>query len=247
MENELKPFWNKYFKFDWKFGLLLLVIVCVPRFLLVLKANQTGNYGPIGAIMVLFAVIPFIFLSRYGRDKIGIRQTKKIGILILSIVSGLAASLILYFIGNELYGNSFANWYVYIANSYNIPEVISADDKLILFMVMAGTGMVFSPIGEELFFRGIVHSSFANSFGDKKASIIDSFAFALVHISHFGLIFINQQWQLLAGPTVIWVFSMFCVSILFFLCRRKTGSILGAILCHAAFNLGMIYCIFYLL
>ena len=48
--------------------------------------------------------------------------------------------------------------------------------------------MIFSPIGEELFFRGIVHSSFAKSIGNFKASIIDSVAFALTHISHFGTI-----------------------------------------------------------
>nr|WP_252735994.1 CPBP family intramembrane glutamic endopeptidase [Zobellia sp. B3R18] len=105
--------------------------------------------------------------------------------------------------------------------------------------------MTFSPIGEEFFFRGIVHSSMATSLGDRKASLIDSSAFALVHISHFGLVFVNQEWRFLLVPTIIWVLSMFCVSILFYICRKRSGTILGAILCHAAFNLGMIYCIFY--
>jgi membrane protease YdiL (CAAX protease family) len=112
---------------------------------------------------------------------------------------------------------------------------------------MAIVGMTFSPIGEELFFRGIVHSSFAKSFGDKKASIIDSSAFAIIHISHFGLVFINNQWDLLIIPTVIWVLSMFFISISFYKCREKSGSLFGAMICHSAFNLGMIYCIFYLL
>jgi len=39
---------------------------------------------------------------------------------------------------------------------------------------MAITGITFSPIGEELFFRGIIHSSFAKSIGDKKASLVDN-------------------------------------------------------------------------
>ncbi|WP_211229815.1 CPBP family intramembrane glutamic endopeptidase [Olivibacter sitiensis] len=95
---------------------------------------------------------------------------------------------------------------------------------------------IFSPIGEELFFRGIVHSSFAKSFGNLKASIIDSSAFALVHISHFGLVFINNEWKFLTVPTIIWVISMFLVGILFYLCRKKSGSVLGAIICHSAFN-----------
>ena len=107
--------------------------------------------------------------------------------------------------------------------------------------------MIFSPIGEELFFRGIVHSSFANSIGDKKASIADGSAFALTHISHFGLVYINNKWDFFAIPTIIWVLGMFLVSLLFFKCRQNSGSIVGAIVCHAAFNLGMIYCIFYLI
>jgi hypothetical protein len=46
---------------------------------------------------------------------------------------------------------------------------------------------------------------------------------------------------------LIWVLAMFFVSILFFLFRKYSDSLLGAIICHAGFNLGMIYCIFYLL
>ena len=110
---------------------------------------------------------------------------------------------------------------------------------------MALTGMTFSPIGEELFFRGIVHSSFEKSIGEKKASIVDSCAFALTHISHFGLVFINNQWNFFMIPTIIWVTSMYLVSRLFFTFRKYSGSILGAMICHSAFNLGMIYCIFY--
>src|SRR5664279_6450127 len=72
-----------------------------------------------------------------------------------------------YAIGHLLYGGSFENWYVYIGKSYKIPPGISSHDKTILFTVMVLTGMTFSPIGEELFFRGIVHSSFAESIETK--------------------------------------------------------------------------------
>src|SRR5690606_22057988 len=129
--------------------------------------------------------------------------------------------------------------------SYNIPPEIDPKSNLIMFGMMALTGMIFSPIGEELFFRGIVHSSFASSVGNKRASIIDSSAFALVHISHFGLVFNNQEWQFLTIPTVIWVLSMFSVSLIFYHFKKKSDSIIGAIICHSAFNLGMIYSIFY--
>ena len=247
MENELKIFWRKFFNFNWKFGLFLILIICIPRFVLVLNANETANYSFIGLIMTISAIVPFIFLSKYGRKVIGLTKPKTFSWLIFAFFLGLIFSILLYFFGELIYKNSFENWYVYIGKSYNIPFEIKPNDKLIMFVIMAVTGTIFSPIGEELFFRGIVHSSFAKSVGNFKASIIDSSAFALTHISHFGLVFINNEWKFFTIPTIIWVVSMFIVSILFYLCRKKSDSLLGAIICHSAFNLGMIYCIFYMI
>lgn len=247
MSNELRPIWNRFFSFDWKVGLFLILIVCIPRFALVLYANVFGNYGSIGLIMTISAIVPFIFLSKYGQKEIGITKSKKFKPLLVAFLSGLFVSIILYLLGEILYGNAFENWYAYIGKSYKIPLDISQGDRRILFIIMVLVGMTFSPIGEELFFRGIVHSSFARSIGEKKASVVDGSAFALTHISHFGLVFINNKWDFFIVPTMIWGTSMFLISLLFFVCRKKTGSILGAIICHSAFNLGMIYCIFYLI
>lgn len=247
MEYELRPFWRKHFSFNWKFGLFLIFLVCVPRFILVLNANTSGNYGSIGMIMLVSALAPFIFLTKFGRKEIGLKKPEKYYWLLIAFVSGLVFSLLLYYLGQGLYGNSYENWYTYIGKSYKIPPDINLQDKRILFVIMAITGMTFSPVGEELFFRGIVHSSFARSIGESKASLVDSAAFALTHISHFGLVFISNQWSFLPMPAFIWVVAMFLASLLFFACKKYSGSIAGAIVCHAAFNLGMIYCIFYLL
>lgn len=238
MNKELKSFWSRFFDFNWKFGLFLVLIVCIPRFILVLFANSSGNYKFIGLIMVISAIAPFLFLTKLGRKEIGIAKPQSFKWLFIALASGLIASILLHFIGKTLYDNSFQNWYQYIAKSI---------DKSKGFSVIAITSMIFSPIGEELFFRGIVHSSFAKSIGEKKASIVDSSAFALTHISHFGLVFLNNEWNFFIIPTTIWVTGMFLVSLLFYTSRKQTGSILGAILCHSAFNFGMIYCIFYLL
>lgn len=246
MENGLKLFWNRFFKPDWKFGLFLLLLICIPRFILVLKANETGNYSFIGMIMFVSALVPFIFLNKHGRKQIGICKPKKLFPLVYALAAGIGFSYAMYLLGDWFYGNTYENWYVYIGKSYNIPEGISGLDKRIMFAIMAITGMTFSPIGEELFFRGIVHNSFANSVGDKRASVIDSSAFSLIHISHFGLVFINNQWDFYLLPALIWVLGMFLVSVLFFQMKRIAGSIWGAVFCHAGFNLAMIYCIFYL-
>jgi membrane protease YdiL (CAAX protease family) len=190
-------------------------------------------------------MIPFIFLNKHGRKQIGLTKTNKLKLLAYALIAGVVFSFFLYLIGFWLYGNTYENWYEYIGKSYNIPDGIQGQEKIIMFAIMAITGMTFSPIGEEFFFRGIVHNSFANSLGDKKASVIDSLAFALTHISHFGLVFINNSWDFYLFPALIWVSSMFLVSVLFFQMKRITSSIWGAVLCHSGFNLGMIYCIFY--
>ncbi|WP_460639985.1 lysostaphin resistance A-like protein [Larkinella harenae] len=245
MTNELRPFWNRYFSLNWQLGLFLLLIICVPRFILVLKANSTGNYSLIGVIMVFSAICPFVFLSRSGRQKAGLAKPRRYGGLLVAFLAGLIFSILLYYAGHILYGNTDENWYTYIGRSYKIPERIEPPAKTILFAVVAGTSMLFSPVGEELFFRGIVHASFANSIGDKKASLVDSSAFAITHLSHFGLVFVDNQWRFFPLPAFAWVLSMFLVSRLFFFCKTYSGSIAGAICCHSAFNLGMTYCIFY--
>jgi membrane protease YdiL (CAAX protease family) len=212
-----------------------------------MNANSTGNYGYIGLIMVLSALSPFVFLTKHGRKEIGMTRPGKYYWLLFAFVGGLIFSFALYYAGDILYGNTFQNWYNYIGRSYKIPTGITSHDRAILFSIMALTSMIFSPVGEELFFRGIVHASFARSIGERKASVVDSSAFALTHVSHFGLVFINNQWSFLTAPALIWVAGMFLVSVMFFIFKKYTGSILGSIFCHAAFNLGMTYCIFYLL
>jgi uncharacterized protein len=49
--------------------------------------------------MVISAIIPFIFLSKKGRKKIGISSSTKIGTLTLSLLTGIALSFLLYLIG----------------------------------------------------------------------------------------------------------------------------------------------------
>ncbi|WP_034256398.1 CPBP family intramembrane glutamic endopeptidase [Adhaeribacter aquaticus] len=245
IDTELRLTWNKLIHFNWIFGLILLLTVCVPRFWMVLHANQTGNYGNIGIIMAISALIPFIFLSKDGRKQIGITKPKNYSWIVYSFLSGIAISTLIFVLGYLLYTNSLDNWYVYIGKSYNIGTDLTIQDRLIYFIIFAVTGMCFSPIGEELFFRGIVHASFSSSLGERKATIIDSLAFALTHLAHFGIVYIYGSWGFLFIPSILWVLAMFITSLVFIQCKKMTGSIIGAIASHAGFNVSMIYFIFY--
>ena len=151
MEKQLRPFWHKHFSFDWQFGLFLILIICIPRFILVLIANSSGNYGSIGLIMTVSAIAPFVFLSKFGQSNVGITKPKNYRWLVVAFVAGLLASILLHFLGQFMYGSSYENWYTYIGKSFKIPEGINPTDRTIRFAISAFIGMTFSPIGEELF------------------------------------------------------------------------------------------------
>lgn len=244
---ELRPIWRRLFSFDWQLGLFLLIVICVPRFYIVLLANETASYNNIAIMMVISTLLPFVFLNKKGLKEIGLTKPRKFLWIPLSLILGFAFALSLGLIGNAIYGQSMQNWYAYIGLSYNLPESIGSHDKLILFLAMAVSGMIFSPFGEEFLFRGIVHSSFAQSVGQTKASLIDSLAFAVVHLSHFGFVFLCGTWDFFALPALIWCSAMFLLGLMFYQCRRRSGSLFGAVIAHSGFNLGMIFCIFYLL
>lgn len=242
-----KLFRFKHFKFSWQLGLTLILLFSIPRFFLVLEANKTGNYQFTSFVFVVMILSPFLLLTKQGRNAIGMKMPGSFKWLVLSFILGVLASTLAFYLGKLLYQDTIENWFVYISKSYSsIPaSELNGDGKFTFFAMFALVGMTFSPIGEELMYRGLIHENFVPKFGNRKASILDSLAFGLVHLSHFGLIFRSGSWELLLIPGMIWVTLMYFSSRLFFFCKSKTQSIFGAILCHAGFNFGMTYFIFY--
>jgi len=234
-------------KFNWQFGLTLILLFGIPRIILVLEANRTGNYNFTSLIFVVMWLTPFLVLKKDGRNLMGIKKPLRKQWLLYSFLLGIAMCVVVFFLGEYLYQQSTENWFVYISNSYGgIPsDGFTGKVKLIYFALFAIIGMTFSPIGEELLYRGLIHQSFVSRFGEKWASVIDSLAFALVHLAHFGIVFVNGAWQLYGVPALLWMILMFLTSRLFFLCKSKSDSIYGAVLGHAGFNLAMTYFIFY--
>lgn len=245
MEPYLRSYWRRWFRFDWKFGLALILLFGVPRFFLVLSSNITGNYSLVSIIFLLMWIAPFVFLTKAGRMGIGIRLPRHYGWLLLAFAFGTLTCALIFLIGISLFGTSINNWFVYISQSYQLPETLSAADKRIYFLIFAAIGVTFSPIGEELLYRGLIHQSFVARFGEMRASIFDSLAFGATHLAHFGIVYAADQWRLLLFPALLWMLLMFLTGIVFFICKKKTGSILGAIISHTGFNLAMTYFIFY--
>lgn len=241
-----RPLWSKLFKLDWQFGLFLILLFGIPRFFIVLNANRTGNYSFTSIIFVVMILLPFFFLSKKGRNFVGIGKPESFRWLFYSFLLGIVSCIAAFIVAQSIFGDSISNWFVYISKSFGAAQTgLTPDNKIYIFFIFAIISMIFSPFGEEFLYRGIIHTSFANKFGKNKASIIDSSAFALTHLAHFGIVYINDSWKFLSVPALLWVIIIYFTGRLFNFCRVKTNSVFGAVICHAGFNLAMIYFIFY--
>ena len=115
-----------------------------------------------------------------------------------------------------------------------------------LFLIFTVPALLFSPIGEEIFFRGFLQESLTTKFSYQRSMVIDSLFFALIHLFHHGIVKDKTgmvQFYPLSG--LIWVFLMFITAMALALLKKKSGSIYPAIVAHAIFNLIMNLCIFY--
>lgn len=232
--------------FDVRTGILLLVVFGLARMALVLQANVTGSYQVVSFVFVAMAVLPWVVLTREGRRKIGIVRPPRWRWVLPAVVAGVTALLAVYAATTALWGRTVENPFAYIAGTYsNVPDSPSDADRLIYFIIYAVIGMLFSPIGEELLYRGIAHESLASRLGNRGAALVDAGAFAVTHLAHFGIVYIAGAWTFLPLPALLWVVAMFLSSLVFYGFRVLTGSILGAIVAHAAFNLAMNFVIFY--
>lgn len=54
-----------------------------------------------------------------------------------------------------LFGESIANPFVYIASSYSaVPQPLTDTDRMVCFLIFAVINTTFSPLGEEILYRG---------------------------------------------------------------------------------------------
>ncbi len=240
---EVRPWWQKWISNPITLVTLLALLLAVPRFYWLLS----GQYNYIILLFILMWAFPFVFLTRDGRRTIGLKKPTQPLWLIFGFVLGLTASVLIYFVGTTLFDHTENNWYMTIMGSFNKDNIIEGIKPSIgLFLLVTFPTMVFSPIGEEFFFRGMIHESYASKYGNNNAMIIDASFFGITHLAHHGLLMTSDGPRLLPSA-FIWILMMMFVSILLFYVRKKSGSIWGAVTCHAGFNFGMMGSIVYLL
>ncbi|UNC91162.1 CPBP family intramembrane metalloprotease [Candidatus Contubernalis alkalaceticus] len=231
--NFLRPLWEKVFKSEIRFIVVMFVLLGIIRIIGLVR--EEINVVVLGFLIMW--VLPVVFFHKNGRGKIGIKKADNRVWLLLSFFIGVLGAGVIYWLGHLLYGTGTENWGMTVVREYSAQgEALTPG----VFVVITFLSMLFSPIGEELFFRGMIHEVLAKRLSSYKwAGFLSSISFAAIHIPHYDLIFAGRGFTNTFVPMSLWFLFMFLVSYLFIYARSKSGSIFGAILCHSGYILGM--------
>jgi membrane protease YdiL (CAAX protease family) len=192
--------------------------------------------------MVLLWPLPWLLCPRSIRIEMGFRWTGSwwyvagpfFSVVVLLLTAGITWLV---------FGKTDSNWFVQHALTLreaitNLPQSTSLQSQ---FLIVTIPALIFSPLGEEFLFRGILQRGLSIKFRESSASIIQAAAFALVHLAHYGL----QPFQ--PELILIWLPSMFLAGLTFGWIVIKSKSIWCGVLSHAVYNLGMNVVVFLML
>lgn len=241
----LRPAWQRIFGQAWILNGVLFLLLGALRTYGIFGPDNARMFLMLGFLLMWF--LPGLFLSASGRHTIGLTKVERPWWLLWGTLIGAAGALVTFLLGVVLYENSAENWFVSVRTSYLIDPQLAQNPKLMLFLIYTLPAIIFSPIGEEFFFRGMIHESVKPFGGQGIAAVVNAAAFGGVHLLHHGLTRDAAGLHFLGVSALLWVGLMMGMSGLFTLCRQSGGSIWPAVVSHAAFNLVMNLTIFYLL
>ena len=239
----LRPLWRPVFGNGLGLAILLAALAVAVRGLGMLGPQRYFWVLPAG--FALMALTPYLFFSREGRRRAGLRLAKRSHWILWGVLLGAVGAGICYWLGISLFGETNDNWFVSVWRSFPIAPEMADLPTMQLFWIITIPALIFSPLGEEIFFRGFLQQVVEERWNHRAGVILDAGWFAVVHLFHHGILRIEGQIRVFPLSGVIWMVLIFGTGVLFALLRRKTGSLLAPILSHAAFNLTMNFTIFY--
>lgn len=192
---------------------------------------------PLG--FVLMAGLPWWWLTAEGRRRIGLRRARSMRTALAAMAAGAALALACGAIGQVLFGAGPDHWYQSVAAYYRRQAAAQGLDRLGLYLMFTLPALIFSPIGEEIFFRGLLHSALAGRWGERWATWGEAGLFGVVHLAHHGVALTADGWTWRPVSAALWVLAMMAVALALAALRRVSGSLMPAILAHASFNAAM--------
>lgn len=188
---------------------------------------------------VLMVVLPCLLLDVEGRRQIGLQWPARPAFLLIGLLSGALAAGVCFGLGMLLYGASAQNWFVSIANNYRTGIDTAGFSLLQLHLYFTIAACIFSPLGEEIFFRGFLQRALEDRFSRRASTHLEAGLFALAHLCHHGLGISAAGLSFQPVSGAMWALLMFCTAWIFALLRQRSDSLWPAVLAHSAFNATM--------
>lgn len=198
--------------FSWLMGGFIATLVPVQR-LLLSTMLQTGS--------IVLVIVYFIIFRKAKLSDIGIKKGKsilKVGILgggfLFGTVLGVGIIMeLLLPITPKL--QPFA-------------QIVLETENFREFLLLLFIGSVLAPLGEELYFRGLVYPVFKNRWGLKKGMLFTGVFFALLHFDVIRFVPLA-----IGGAGLAYLYE-------------KTGSILTPMLAHGIWNGIMMFLLYFI-
>ncbi len=211
-----------------------------------------GLFGPadwrplILASFLFLWITPFLLLTRDDRRAIGLGKFMGAGWLADAFFVGAATALAIFASAWALYGLTPDHPFLSVRDSY-FSGVTPPLPPFGLFLAFTIPAMIFSPVGEEFFCRGVIARLGERQFSAAIGVALSAGVFALLHVMHHGLVRVEGGWSFIGWSGALWFAQTFAISVLFSLLRLRSGSIWMAVVAHSGFNLAMNALIFSLM
>lgn len=163
--------------------------------------------------------------------------------LAIAPFAGVAASVLCFVLGYALFERTADNWFVSVANSFRTQPTpgFSAIQLHLMFTIPA---MIFSPIGEEIYFRGVLQCALETRFSPRLSAVLESGWFGAAHLIHHGLFLTAVGLSFRPVSGLLWFLLMTSLSLVLVTLRKFGNSVLPAVIAHSAFNATMNFFIF---
>jgi membrane protease YdiL (CAAX protease family) len=217
----------------------IFIVLCIHA-----AMRFVGLFGPaemrpliLGSFLLLW-LTPFILLDRDDRRAIGLFRLGSPTKLALSVFTGAVIAALVFIVGFAFYGLSADHPYSSVRDSY-LSGVIPPLEGMSLFALFTIPAVIFSPIGEEFFCRGVIVRRGEKTVGYPAGVFLSALVFSALHIFHHGIVRVDGAWGYIGWSGVFWFGATFAISAAFSMLRRWSGTIWSAVLAHSGFNLVM--------
>lgn len=214
--------------------------------LLFAAMRVVGTLGPaawralLPLSFVLMVITPWVLLSKDGRAQIGLKAPSRPLISYgWALAYGISAATACFLLGLALFGTTADNWFVSVAASYQRAMNTTGFSLPMLHLAFTLPAALFSPIGEEIFFRGLLQRTLEMRLSERASTAWECGAFGVVHLCHHGLFWGSTGLGVHVLSGAIWVGLMAATAWGFAVIRKRSGSVFPAVVAHAAFNVGM--------